>query len=186
MRRSEAGMRVCGEEGGRGYRGQRMKLTLPTPSGTPSKSHPQSPPSPGWHWDPLNPYPLLPQGQGSRCRSLLPFLRVTCLPAPRTPQALLSPAHLGADILIGSWTDEGEADEEDVLGTEQAGVTCEGRPRCVPPVPLPIPGRTEQWRSPGDTAGQGCLPACHQAAASLPSSSQRPGSVLVVHPHIAP
>ena len=114
MRRSEAGMRVCGEEGGRGYRGQRMKLTLPTPSGTPSKSHPQSPPSPGWHWDPLNPYPLLPQGQGSRCRSLLPFLRVTYLPAPRTPQALLSPAHLGTDILIGSWTDEGEADEEDV------------------------------------------------------------------------
>lgn len=58
--------------------------------------------------------------------SLPPSLGSTC------PRALLCPAHLGSDILIGGGADEGEADEEDVLGTEKARVTCEG-PGGVPP-----------------------------------------------------
>lgn len=80
MHRPEAGARVCEEE-----RGKRMKLTFPAPSETPSKSLPWGPPSPGWHRDPLYSYPLLPQGQGSRCRS--PFL-FPGLPAPSPTRPL--------------------------------------------------------------------------------------------------
>lgn len=91
-------------------------------------------------WDPLRVSPpeslrvwsslgtISAPGRGSKLPvppSLLPLPRVTCSPArPR----LLCPAHLGADVLIGSWADEREADEEDILGTEQAMVTHEARP----------------------------------------------------------
>lgn len=99
--------------GGEGTRLGRKVSELSRPPLRPHPSLSPECPGPGLPWGPSPPTPSAAPGAG---------LELPSLPAqghlPWTPRVPLSPAHLGADVLIGGRADEGEADEEDVLGTE--------------------------------------------------------------------
>lgn len=72
-----------------------------------------------------------------------PSLRAPCISSlpqghlPQAPKVPLCAAHLGPDVLIGGRANEGEADEEDVLETEQATVTQRGGLEASQPAPSP-------------------------------------------------
>lgn len=107
---------VCRGEKGHGYRVWGGKLMTPAPPEPPLSL------SPGVTSATTQPWLAL--GTLSAHASCSPSLPQGHLPqAPKVP---LCAAHLGPDVLIGGRANKGEADEEDVLGTEQATVTQRG------------------------------------------------------------
>lgn len=89
-----------------------------------SRHHPLPPASPGGTEDSLCSGLCCP-----RADLKLP-VPGSLLPQGHLPDApgALSPAHLGPNVLIGGWAHEGEADEENILETQQARVAHEGGP----------------------------------------------------------
>lgn len=135
--------RLCREEREQGHGGHRGKLALPAPSETHSESRPK-PAQPWLALGTLSAHTLC--CPSDRLQAVGPSFPPTLSQGhlspgpwapqvPRAPQARLCPAHLGADVLIGGWADEGEADEEDVLGTEQQGLPTRGSPGVSPRQP---------------------------------------------------